>query len=275
MKDLITFINLKVMKPEELAYINGFRVYKDGKLFNLNGRKYKTDLSTGKERFFCRRNKFTHTIYISRMQAFQKFGKELFEFNGINFLNLNPLDCSYDNIELGKGSELVTPELEKLHKTKRAYELGFRVDPFGNLRYNHIEINDKTFLNKFGYKMFSVPFQFKQMQQVFVHRLQAYQKYGEELFKTECVRHLDGNCINNTWKNIAIGTFKDNSNDISSEYKKKYYLERSPKIIKYPVEFRNKLRKEFKKGDRVWDLHLKYNMPYNSVRYIVKGKSLV
>ena len=49
---------------------------------------------------------------------------------------------------------------------------------------------------------------------VLVHRLQAYQKFGEKIFEKGIqVRHLDGNSMNNSWENIAIGTQSENSMD--------------------------------------------------------------
>jgi len=52
---------------------------------------------------------------------------------------------------------------------------------------------------------------------IFVHRLVAYQKYGEDLFNHDCVRHLDGNKLNNTPDNILVGTFSENTMDIKKE----------------------------------------------------------
>lgn len=47
-----------------------------------------------------------------------------------------------------------------------------------------------------------------------VHRLQAYLKFGDEMFKKgTVVRHLDGCSTNNSWNNIAIGTHSDNMMD--------------------------------------------------------------
>lgn len=51
-----------------------------------------------------------------------------------------------------------------------------------------------------------------------VHRLQAYQKFGDKMFEDGVVvRHLDGNPLNNSWDNIAIGTHSDNMMDMSKE----------------------------------------------------------
>lgn len=46
------------------------------------------------------------------------------------------------------------------------------------------------------------------------HRLQAYQKFGDELFKEGIlVRHLNGDSLDNSWDNIAIGTNQENMMD--------------------------------------------------------------
>ena len=48
-----------------------------------------------------------------------------------------------------------------------------------------------------------------------VHRLQAYIKYRELLYQKDImVRHLNGNKLDNSWDNIAIGTAYDNAQDI-------------------------------------------------------------
>lgn len=51
---------------------------------------------------------------------------------------------------------------------------------------------------------------------VLAHRLVAYQKYGNKVFKKGMqVRHLDGNPLNNLNRNILIGTAKQNNQDKS------------------------------------------------------------
>ena len=50
------------------------------------------------------------------------------------------------------------------------------------------------------------------------HRLQAYQKYGNDIYKEGIVvRHLNGDRYDNSYNNIAIGTIKDNKHDIPIE----------------------------------------------------------
>jgi hypothetical protein len=72
-----------------------------------------------------------------------------------------------------------------------------------------------TYKNPKGYLQFGIRKLNGKIIGVLVHRLVAYQKYGEEMFKEGIVvRHLDGNPLNNSEINIAIGTEKDNMNDI-------------------------------------------------------------
>lgn len=256
------------MRPEELAYNHGFRVTKEGKLYHTSGREYKTHFSQGKLRFCVRKNRKTTTIYTARLQAFLKYGSQLYEYNLITHKNGNPLDSSWDNILLGKGSEIITDELLSMPKTKRAYYLGYRVNEAGVLFLNGVEARYRV--SKFGYKMFDIPFKEKKMDQVFVHRLQAFQKYGEKLFKEDCVRHLNGNKLENSYENIAIGSFKQNIDDIPLEVKAQQYLKVAHSQIKYPVPLRNKLRKLHHKGERICDLSRKFNMPYTAVRFILQ-----
>lgn len=51
----------------------------------------------------------------------------------------------------------------------------------------------------------------------YVHRLQAFQLFGEAALDADCVRHLDGNKLNNRPENLAIGTYKDNMADHCSD----------------------------------------------------------
>ena len=56
---------------------------------------------------------------------------------------------------------------------------------------------------------------------VTVHRLQALQKFGPEVFSKDLVvRHLDGDKKNNSRENIGLGTPSDNALDIPVEQRK-------------------------------------------------------
>jgi hypothetical protein len=94
---------------------------------------------------------------------------------------------------------------------KRAYDLGYRIS--NNICYdpnNHILKG----YNRKGYMIYGQPV-------FFGHFMVAYQKYGNDwLYGNLIIRHLDGNSLNNQDSNILLGTYKDNSDDISIERRK-------------------------------------------------------
>lgn len=116
---------------------------------------------------------------------------------------------------------------------KWVFKKGYRIDADGQLLspkgivrkpsvqhgYNKaaVRINGKVY--KFGY-----------------HRLAAFQKYGEIIFSADCVRHLDGNSLNNKLENIEIGTYKENKNDMPKDINKK--------LAEYATSFVRKWNKE-------------------------------
>lgn len=92
----------------------------------------------------------------------------------------------------------------------KAVELGYKVDK-GVVSYNGSTL--KSILSKKGYYIFSVRIESKP-KTVLIHRLVAYQKYGDVIFQKEVeVRHLDGNKLNNLESNIVIGSHSDNMMD--------------------------------------------------------------
>lgn len=69
---------------------------------------------------------------------------------------------------------------------------------------------------------------------VYAHRLQAYQKYGEDIYNEGMlVRHLDGDKTNNSYDNIAIGTNRDNMMDVPKEIRVKRARTAGYATIKY------------------------------------------
>ena len=118
-----------------------------------------------------------------------------------------------------------TDNMLEISKKKRnvviAFERGFRVEKDGSV----IGIKGKPLkLNKIGglypYSFFSMRYKGERIV-IPVHILCAYQKYGEAALRCECVRHLDGNSLNNSHENIAIGTLSENKMDIPNEIRKK------------------------------------------------------
>lgn len=85
------------------------------------------------------------------------------------------------------------------------------INPDGQLRMLRIDTR--------GYYVFSMKINgVSHALNVDVHRLVAYQKYGDELFEKGIeVRHLDGDKLNNSPDNIALGTHSQNMMDIPKE----------------------------------------------------------
>lgn len=118
-----------------------------------------------------------------------------------------------------------------------AYEIGYRCDEQGNVSSKKGTIN--PYINNRGYACFSVkvspPIHHKSASKVVpVHRLQAYQKYGNEIFGENIhVRHLNGNPLDNSHGNILIGSASDNSMDIPKHLRIKNAINASNKIRRF------------------------------------------
>lgn len=95
---------------------------------------------------------------------------------------------------------------------KIAYKKGYRVCLDGSIVTP--KRTNKTRISTSGYPVFYVRSK-NRAEQVLVHRLQAYQKYGDKMFEKGIeVRHSNGVRTDNSWDNILIGTHSDNMMDI-------------------------------------------------------------
>ena len=145
-----------------------------------------------------------------------------------------------------------------MNKLQRAYERGYRVTKEGHL------LNPKGrkigSIDSCGYYRNIVMLNGKQMV-VKTHRLQALQKYGDKLYENGIVvRHLNGNSLDNSFNNIAIGTYRDNAMDIPKHIRQKRAALIVKSSIKYPKEFVLKLREEYKLVKNYRKLGKKYDM---------------
>ena len=95
-----------------------------------------------------------------------------------------------------------------------AFKNGYNVDKYGNI-LNTKGKKLKTSSN--GYLNVGLHLNGKS-HRVSVHRLAAYQKFGDKLFEKGIqVRHLNGNPLDNSYDNISIGTASENALDISKD----------------------------------------------------------
>lgn len=92
---------------------------------------------------------------------------------------------------------------------REAHEKWYRVtEDWRMVSYTWKELS--PYKDRWGYYKFSY-----WKIRLWVHRLQAYQKFWEDLFEEWIVaRHLDWNSINNSRDNIAIGSQSDNMFDV-------------------------------------------------------------
>ena len=129
-----------------------------------------------------------------------------------------------------------------MSKAKRvllfAYDLGYRCDANGNVTSPTGNIL-QLYGDGRGYLCFSVrmttDIHYKPISRaVPVHRLQAYQKFGDRIFdKNIQVRHLNGVSVDNSWDNLDIGSVSDNMMDKTVETRMRCAIAASNKIRRF------------------------------------------
>lgn len=108
---------------------------------------------------------------------------------------------------------------------------------------------------------------------VYVHRLQAFQKFGEEIYKKDIhVRHLNGNSFDNSFDNIEIGNASENMLD---KPKITRVMAASKANKKYPDELVDEIKSLRLSGYSYKDLMIKYNISSKgTVNAILNRKTL-
>lgn len=151
-----------------------------------------------------------------------------------------------------------------------AYNAGYRVDSVGNVVRNGII--KKTYISNNKYRYITFPVYVNNTRLlVCVHRLCAYQKYGDALFENQCVRHLDGNRFNNAPSNIAIGSFSDNMYDIPESIRLKKAIYASSCVKKLNKHNHKEILAYYKKVGSYTKVMEKFNISSKgTVSYIIK-----
>lgn len=106
---------------------------------------------------------------------------------------------------------------------------------------------------------------------VFVHRFIAYCKFGDDLFESDNVRHLDGCHANNGWENIAIGSFSDNHMDKPKEVRLRSAKVAASYQRKLSDSEVHSLRRDRSNGFTYKMLCEKYGLAKSTVSYIVRS----
>ena len=161
-------------------------------------------------------------------------------------------------------------EFNRLEKV--ALKKGYYVNVLGDLYHKDKLYN--IFKNTYGYNMFRIRYNGKS-RMVLTHRLQAYQKYGDNIYVDgQEIRHIDGNKNNNSFFNLVIGSHSDNMLDIPKKIRLEKSIYASLKIVKYNnVE---EIRKYHNDGHSYRDIMEKFGISSKgTVSYIInKSKNI-
>jgi len=153
-------------------------------------------------------------------------------------------------------------------KTKLAHFKGYRVNELGKLINPQGEEIKGYFYEKRNFFNLRDGDNFLKIS---VSKLQAYQKFGDETFKDGIiVRHLNQDSMDNSSKNIAIGTRSDSMFDQSAEQRLARSRHASSFITKYNHDevYDYYLEcKSYKKTMEKFDIGSK-----GSLNYIIKQK---
>jgi len=152
-----------------------------------------------------------------------------------------------------------------------AIRKGYRVLPDGSVVAPSGKLRKTG--NKNGYRSFCVNAD-GEYGYVLVHRLLAWQKYGDRIFEAGIeVRHKDGDPSNNNWDNILIGTHSQNMMDVPEQQR----LEKAAKAAKARRKLTEaqaaQLRQDRESGMTYKQLMAKYGISKAGVSYVVNGKT--
>ena len=146
---------------------------------------------------------------------------------------------------------------------------GYFVSEDGTM-YNPSGNKVGTWINDNGYYCLSLRIN-KKTPIMPIHRLQAFQKYGQALFLNGImVRHYNGNKLDNSWDNILIGTSSENQLDIPEQVRIKRALYATSFVRKYD---REKIRKYYNTVKSYKKTKEKFNISSSgTLHFILNGR---
>lgn len=131
----------------------------------------------------------------------------------------------------------------------------------------------KLDLDKHGYPRFSVKFN-SSPTGLPVHRLAAYQKFGEAMFEDGIqVRHLDGDPANNKLENIAVGTQSENMLDRPREVRIAHGRLSGRARSRLSDQDVIDIRQKFSKGAPLSQIMREYGIAKSTASYIKNRKT--
>lgn len=156
-----------------------------------------------------------------------------------------------------------------------AYKKGMRVDENGVLFGLRGKPRRLSLLNGQNYYYCGITTS-KGVRPLLVHQLQAYQKFGDDIFGDTAqeihIRHLNGNSKDNSVGNIGIGSASDNFMDIPKEKRIKNAKYAASFIKKFSDDDIHDIRNMRKDGFTYKKIGLKYNSSKGHICDIINKK---
>lgn len=159
--------------------------------------------------------------------------------------------------------------MEKVEKVAHAH--GYRVLEDGTFIGPRGKVL-KTEVNEKGYLYVAVKLKACGKRKLKVHRLQAYQKFGDALYAEGIMcRHLNGNCKDNSAENIAIGTASDNMMDMPREARvARAWKAAAARKDAYPLEVIRGVREDLENGMSYSEVKRKYGVKSDGTIFYMK-----
>jgi hypothetical protein len=138
------------------------------------------------------------------------------------------------------------------------FSKGYTVDKYGRL-FNKLGVEVIGSVDNRGYRTTGVRMPDNRVVRVCFHRMVAYAKFKNEIYKNgTVVRHLDGNPLNNNWNNIDIGSYSDNMMDIPKSVR---VAKARLANMKYDNDMVNMIKDLRSKGLKYTDIMAKTGIP--------------
>jgi hypothetical protein len=151
---------------------------------------------------------------------------------------------------------------------KIANEKGYKVEKDGTV-ISPSGKKRKLQKSSTGYNRFNVSIGDSKRFPIGVHKLQAYQKFGDNALEEDVhVRHLNGNPLDNTYDNIAIGTCRENILDreaLSRSNQAKHASSYRKSTL--PEETLSLIKQEYKNGKSYNELHKQFGISKSTLSY--------
>jgi len=147
------------------------------------------------------------------------------------------------------------------HYEEIAKSMGYYVDKSGQAyspRGNKVGTCGRE-----GYMYLGVRVSQKKVIKVYIHRLQAYQKFGNKIYEKDLeIRHLNNDIKDNSYSNIDIGTHKENMMDVPKEVRV-YNAKYASSAVKTQNRISDEIALEIKKKNQNGVSYKKLMQEYN------------